>query len=248
MSVFTQHFSQRFRAIAPDLRGYGRSQVQADFTMNAHLVDLKALLDQLQLDRCLVLGWSLGGILAIELALQMPERISGLILVATAARPWGNHPPISWLDNALTGVAGVLNWLKPGWQWNIDQMGKRSLFRYLVQQHTPETYQFLASEAVPAYLQTSRQATRALYTAIAAGYNRVSDLHQIQCPCLILSGAQDCHISPVASEETARQLAYAEWHCYPNTAHLFPWEVPDRVLADIDTWLAKYPETTPLTI
>jgi hypothetical protein len=26
-------------------------------------------------------------------------------------------------------------------------------------------------------------------------------------------------------------------HCYPNVAHLFPWEIPDRVLEDIDQWL-----------
>lgn len=242
MSVFTQHFSRRFQAIAPDLRGYGKSQVQGDFTMATHLADLAALLDQLQIRRCLVLGWSLGGILALELALQLPDRVSGLILVATAARPWGDHPPISWVDNALTGIAGALNWLNPGWQWNIDQLGRRSLFRHLVQQHTPATYRFLASAAVPAYLQTSRQATKALSTAISEGYNRVGDLSQIQCPCLVLAGAQDRHISPIASEETARQLACAEWYCYPNTAHLFPWEVPEQVLTDIDAWLSKYPE------
>jgi len=157
MAVFTQHLSQRYKTIAPDLRGYGNSQTAADFAMTDHLADLDALLDRLQIERYLVLGWSLGGILALELALRSPDRVSGLILVASAARPWGDHPPISWQDNLYTGIAGIVNRVYPGWQWNIDTFGRRSLFRHLVQTHTPETYQYLAQAAVPAYLRTSRR-------------------------------------------------------------------------------------------
>src|SRR5689334_12301939 len=105
MSVFTKHLSQRFQTLAPDLRGYGNSRTQQNFQMDDHLTDLEALLDRYRMERCLVLGWSLGGILAMELALRRPKQISGLILVATAARPRGSHPPISWEDNLYTGIA-----------------------------------------------------------------------------------------------------------------------------------------------
>ncbi|NJP11159.1 MAG: alpha/beta hydrolase [Leptolyngbyaceae cyanobacterium RU_5_1] len=241
LSVFTQHLSKRFQTISPDLRGYGNSQTSTNFEITDHLTDLEALLHQYQIQRCLVLGWSLGGILALEMALRLPQHVTGLILIATAARPWGNHPPISWQDNLYTGLASILNRLNPGWQWNIDTFGQRSLYRYLIQRHTPATYHYLAQEAMPAYLQTSRQATRALSNALKRGYNRLPDIDKIQCPCLVLAGACDRHITAASSQETAHHLPNAEWHCYPTTAHLFPWEVPNQVLADIDNWLQRYP-------
>ena len=242
LSVFTNHLSKRYQTFAPDLRGYGKSRYNGNFDMNDHLIDLEALLDRLQIEKCLLLGWSLGGILAMEMALRLPERITGLILVATAAKPRGSHPPITWQDNLYTGVAALLNYIKPSWQWNIETFGKRSLFRYLIQQHTSTTYNYIAKEAVPAYLQTSPAATRALYSAIQSGYNRLLDLQQIQCPSLVLAGEQDRHITSDSSLETARHLPNSQWQCYPNTAHLFPWEVPQLVLNDIDHWLEEHPQ------
>lgn len=238
LSVFTNHLSQRFQTIAPDLRGYGKSSCHDDFAMPDHLDDLEALLERLQIEKFMLLGWSLGGILALELALRLPQRVTGLILVATSARPWGNHPPISWQDNVYTGIAAILNYIKPSWSWNIETFGKRSLFRYLIQQHTPTAYSYIAKEAIPAYLQTSPYATRALSDAIKSGYNRLRDIEEIKCPSLILAGAEDRHITAASSLETAKHLQNSRWQCYPHTAHLFPWEIPDKLLSDIDNWLS----------
>ncbi len=247
MSVFTEHFSSRFKTLAPDLRGYGRSRPASEFQLADHLSDLEALLDAQNISQCLLLGWSLGGIFAIELALRYPERISGLILVATAARPWGSHPKITWQDNLFTGIASVLNKLRPGWDWNIETFGKRSLYRYLIQQHTSAAYQHLADEGMSAYLQTSGAATRALNRAIQGGYNRVPDLHQIHCPVLVLAGAEDRHITAPASLETAQALPNCESCCYPDVAHLFPWEISEQMLQDMDQWIAKHPAVVQFT-
>ncbi|NJL88427.1 MAG: alpha/beta hydrolase [Coleofasciculaceae cyanobacterium SM2_1_6] len=238
MDVFTDHLSQNYQTISPDLRGYGKSKPGGNFQMLDHLEDLTQLLDQQGIGECLILGWSLGGILGLELALQLPQRVKGLILVATAARPRGSHPAISWQDNLYTGMAALINLVSPGWQWNIDTFGKRSLFRYLIQQHTPESYQWIAKAAVPAYLQTTPEANQALHKALRQGYNRLPQLADLTCPCLVLAGADDRHITSASSLETAEHLPQSQSHCYPQTAHLFPWEIAPVVLRDIDQWLA----------
>jgi pimeloyl-ACP methyl ester carboxylesterase len=251
MDVFAQAFADPLvrgsgdspaprRCLAPDLRGYGRHRASRPFEMSDHLDDLAQIIERDLSGSCLLLGWSLGGILAMELALRYPDRIAGIILIATSAQPWGDHPRTGWKDDLLTGIAGILNAIKPGWQWNIETFGKRSLFHYLVQQHTPETYRYLARYALPAYLQTSRHANSALNRALRNRYNRLADLGQIQCPVLMLVGACDRHIAPASSLKTAAHLPNIQTQIYDQVAHLFPWEIPDQVNADIGNWLKKH--------
>jgi pimeloyl-ACP methyl ester carboxylesterase len=237
MSVFTDRLSQKFKTLAPDLRGYGKSRARKSFQMNDHIDDLIDLLDRYKIENCLLLGWSLGGILALELVLKYPERFSGLILIASAARPWSSHPKTTKIELIFTGIAAILNSIKPGWQKNIDIFGKRSLFRYLIHQQTALPYRYLASEGVPAFFKTSAAASRALSVALQTGYNRLEDIQQIEIPCLSLAGDRDRHITAISSQETANKLKNCQWRCYANTAHLFPWEIPDRVLNDIEEWL-----------
>jgi pimeloyl-ACP methyl ester carboxylesterase len=257
MSVFTTPLSAanaqpaQFKTYAPDLRGYGRSRTPYPFEMTRHLDDLEELLAKHHIQKCLVLGWSLGGILAMELALRRPDVVQGLILVGTAARPAGSHPPITWQDNVLTGLAGALNWLffalsgswEPAWKpalKSIQAIGHKSLFRYLICQHTPLAYQYLAQQGAPAYVRTSRYAEAALFQAIRAGYNRLAEIKTLTIPALVLCGECDRHITAESSLETARALSHAQSRCYRDTAHLFPWEIPDQMNADISQWLTEH--------
>ncbi len=59
-------------------------------------------------------------------------------------------------------------------------------------------------------------------------------------PCLMLCGTEDCHITAAASLETVTHLTRAESHCYPNTAHLLPWEIPEQLLKDIHDWIDRH--------
>jgi pimeloyl-ACP methyl ester carboxylesterase len=240
MTVFMERLSDRYQTIAPDLRGYGASQTRSPFELDDSLGDLITLLDDQGIDRCIVLGWSLGGILALELALQYSERVVGLILIATAAHPVGSHPPTSWMELVNTGLGSLLNVLAPGNRLVRLGLGPRSLYRYLLCQHTPTAYRHLAKEGFWAYLGTSRLANQALNRALARRYNRLPDLRSVTIPCLVLCGAEDRHITAAASLETAAHLPWAESHCYPNTAHLLPWEIPDQLLGDIHHWLERH--------
>jgi 3-oxoadipate enol-lactonase len=74
------YFSQRFRVIRYDLRGYGKSApVEGEFS---HFQDLAALLEYLNIDQPLILmGCSMGGGLAMDFALAQPSRVRALIMV-----------------------------------------------------------------------------------------------------------------------------------------------------------------------
>ncbi|NMF60779.1 alpha/beta fold hydrolase [Pseudanabaena yagii] len=264
MQTFVSYFRERgLEMIAPDLRGYGSNQVQAGFTMSAHIEDLWNLLmrDQADLEdgkstEYLILGWSLGGILAIELALQnlannldprTKPKIVGLILIATAAKPRSSLPKIAWWEYTNLVTAVILHLalsqvfskrsVKP--RWHIELFGKRSLIGYLIQQHTETAYDLIATTGAKAYLQTSRYAHRALMQALRQGYDRTQDLAKIQIPCLAIAAEQDRHITAASTAETAKLLPNCEFICYPQTAHLLPWEIGDRLLADIDAWIEK---------
>lgn len=76
-------FAQRFRAVRYDMRGFGKSEpVEGEYRS---LDDLIALLDHLHVDEpAIVMGCSMGGGLAMELALAHPERVAALIMVDSA--------------------------------------------------------------------------------------------------------------------------------------------------------------------
>ena len=76
-----------FRVIAPDLRGYGASPAVPRVTMRDLADDVEALLDALGVERAAVVGLSMGGLVAMELATANPARWRKLGLVATTAEP-----------------------------------------------------------------------------------------------------------------------------------------------------------------
>jgi 3-oxoadipate enol-lactonase len=80
-------FSRRFRVIVPDLRGHGRSAVPAgDYTLDELGADVLAVLDAVGATRAHVCGLSIGGLIAMWLAINAPGRVGRLVPVCTSAR------------------------------------------------------------------------------------------------------------------------------------------------------------------
>ena len=77
-------FSQHYKAIRYDCRGFGKSSVPEKDNLYSHSRDLKGLLDHLNINNACVIGLSMGGSIAINFTLEYPEYVSSLITVDSA--------------------------------------------------------------------------------------------------------------------------------------------------------------------
>ena len=80
------HLSRRHRVIILDQRGHGRGIASAQFSLRDCADDVAALLDALGLERAVVVGYSMGGVVAQRVWRQHPQRVAGLVLAATSDR------------------------------------------------------------------------------------------------------------------------------------------------------------------
>jgi pimeloyl-ACP methyl ester carboxylesterase len=76
--------ARRHRVVRYDLRGYGRSSRPEPGVPYSHVRDLAAVLDAAGIERAAVVGNSMGGAVALDFALEHPERVTALVLVASA--------------------------------------------------------------------------------------------------------------------------------------------------------------------
>lgn len=80
---YPQFAAAGYRAIVPDLPGYGASdKPQTAYTLDFFVEALLGLLDALDIQRCTLVGNSLGGAIAIAIALRQPQRVARLVLMA----------------------------------------------------------------------------------------------------------------------------------------------------------------------
>lgn len=88
------YFSDRYRVVTYDARGYGRSSKQREDLRFTHCDDLVALMDALGIERAHVVGLSMGGFIAGDLVAMYPERLLSVVLCEGHIRstPSINHP------------------------------------------------------------------------------------------------------------------------------------------------------------
>jgi pimeloyl-ACP methyl ester carboxylesterase len=106
----------QYRLVLPDLRGCGRSTSGLgpdQYTPDAAVADLIALLEVLGLARADVLGFSYGGMLAQRLALSAPERVRRLIIASSGAYPVPSDAFADWPERAERRAAEAAVWADP---------------------------------------------------------------------------------------------------------------------------------------
>lgn len=91
-----ERLAQRFRVVAPDLRGHGRSGYEPPWRVETFAADVVETLDELGIEKATVLGHSFGGRLVLELAARVPERLERAVLLDPAIQV----PPSIALENA----------------------------------------------------------------------------------------------------------------------------------------------------
>ncbi|HKJ47684.1 MAG TPA: alpha/beta hydrolase, partial [Christiangramia sp.] len=82
-----ESFSKEFRVIAPDIRGHGNSSKPEEkeaYGVTKCAEDMKLLLDKLNIAKCMVVGFSMGGAVAFEMAISYSGLISKMVIVNTA--------------------------------------------------------------------------------------------------------------------------------------------------------------------
>jgi pimeloyl-ACP methyl ester carboxylesterase len=81
--ALANHLSTDYRVITADQRGRGRSQWDPDpsnYKLPVYAMDMTCLLDQLQLERVVLIGTSMGGLISMTMAASQPARVQGIIL------------------------------------------------------------------------------------------------------------------------------------------------------------------------
>ncbi|MGZ6144224.1 MAG: alpha/beta fold hydrolase, partial [Myxococcales bacterium] len=116
-AVQLAHFAQSMRGVAPDARGVGQSDAPpGPYTTRQMAGDAVAVLDALQIERAHLVGLSLGGAVAQELALNAPERVRSLALLSSFAAqdPRGRALLHAW--RALYPIAISSPELRHAWE------------------------------------------------------------------------------------------------------------------------------------
>lgn len=206
-----------FRAVAWDLPGYGATAPLPGPVTFGGLADaVVALLDALEVERAHVVGWSLGGMVALHTALEHPDRVDRLVLVATSP---------------AFGIDGT----------DPDEWRRLRLSR-LDAGETPADMAsaVLTSVAAPALTEAALHAQVAAMARVPADGLRAfiellpthdvrARLVEVRSPTLVVVGALDHETPPAYAEALATGIPDAHLRVLDGVGHLAPAEDPVAV-------------------
>lgn len=212
------------RVIAFDNRGSGSSSVTPGPYSTAQLAgDAVALLDHLRIERADVFGMSMGGMIAQEIALRHPSRVSHLVLGCTnAGFRHATQPPRE------TGRAFAMQ---------TDDWAER--IRALVGFAFASTADRDMLEAFIEKKSADVQDTAGYDAQIQAvlAHDALDRLERIEAPTLVITGDDDRVIPGVNSEALAERISGARLEVIAGAGHLFFIERPEETVRVLEAFL-----------
>lgn len=220
--------AETFEVLLFDNRGIGASDAPpGPYTVADMAADAIGVLDAAGVERAHVVGTSLGGMVAQELALTNPERVDRLVLACTT--PGGPRaypmpqPTVSLIAEAPTLEPVVAlrrfveNALAPASVAERPELVERILA------HRFATAQDLAAWAAQA--------------AAGATFGAYERLDGLRAPTLVQHGSEDVVVDPRNADLLVRLVPHAQLAEFPGTGHLFFWEQPERFVASVTSFL-----------
>jgi pimeloyl-ACP methyl ester carboxylesterase len=220
--------SQNFRVIAVDLKGFGFSgKPDGDYSRRAQATLVGHLLDYLKIEKAWLCGNSMGGEIALNFALQNPQRVGGLILIDSAGvkvTGSGSLAPgyllLPVVGRALTALA-----------LTSDKLVRRGLEKSFYDQ-TKVTNERVAYYYRP--LKTRGGQLAAVRARTQANEFPVEpELGKINMPTLIIWGAQDALIPLEAGIKINKLIKESRLVTFDSCGHLPQEEMPARVVDEI---------------
>jgi 3-oxoadipate enol-lactonase len=223
-------FAAKYRTIVFDNRGVGRSSKPAGpYTVHEMADDAAGLLDVLHVARAHVVGVSMGGMIAQELALRHPERVHGLVLACTYPEPDADIE-----RNRRFSVQQLGGSITEGGDVQIDLKAINPMD--FLQQLLPMVFNqaFIANE-LPKLLQVFSGALQygfsmeAILGQVGAvmSHKATDRLGRITAPTLVITGDADRLIPPANSDILAKGIPGAKLVKIPGGSHGFNFETPE---------------------
>jgi pimeloyl-ACP methyl ester carboxylesterase len=223
--------SRDFRVIAYDSRGRTSDRWEGPYDLDDLADDCIALLDRLEIDRCTLAGMSMGGFMALRLALRYPERLDALILLNTISGPYQSRNRAGW--ELLRGRASV----------------PREWAALLASQVFGKTAQVSQPELVSHWIEKwASQSGDAVYWEVMSWVGREDlnpRLHELSLPVLIVHGDEEEFWSFDVVEEMAGLLSNARLVVVPKAGHTAQLERPEVVNAHLREFLREVYESRP---
>ena len=220
--------SEGFRCIAWDAPGYGASPLAIPYTVESLATALLALIAHVGARRNVILGHSMGGMIAQEAAALDQSCIHGLILFATS--PAFGKPGGDWQQQFLSNRFARLD----------AGVGMAGLAPKLVAGMIgPNANSSAIVSAVTLMSGVPESTYRAALSAIVS-FNRLGNLRRISVPTLCLAGEFDTNAPPDVMEKMAARIPNAVYRCLGGVGHLGNLEAPEAFNAAVLDFLQRH--------